>query len=208
MPPRYSYWTIIAGGLPTAFRSAERDELLPTFSRIKEKHPDAEMQWFARGKLWNSPEDARSALTRPREEQRGKDWRPGGGHRDPRQKFKDAKRARNLAHRQRRWERKNADTDGPLATGHRPQGSGDRPQGWARPQSSGRRPQGWARPEGQGAGPKGKFGGRPKSGDRQRFGGPKPWAKKPWEKDRPEGDGSPWPPRPRRPGTRPPRKKA
>ena len=30
MPPRYAYWTIIAGGLPTAFRAAEREELLPT----------------------------------------------------------------------------------------------------------------------------------------------------------------------------------
>ena len=27
MPPRYAYWTIIAGGLPTAFRAAEREEL-------------------------------------------------------------------------------------------------------------------------------------------------------------------------------------
>ena len=61
MPPRYAYWTIIAGGLPTAFRTAERDELLPTFRRIKEKHPDAELKYFARGKLWGSPEEARRA---------------------------------------------------------------------------------------------------------------------------------------------------
>src|SRR6266550_2153979 len=59
MPPRYAYWTIIAGGLPTAFRAAEREELLPTFQRIREKHPDAQMKWFARGKLWESPEAAR-----------------------------------------------------------------------------------------------------------------------------------------------------
>src|SRR5688572_33231500 len=59
MPPRYVYWTILAGGLPTAFRAAERDELLPTFKRILEKHPDAEMKYFARGKLWDSPEAAR-----------------------------------------------------------------------------------------------------------------------------------------------------
>ena len=49
MPPRYVYWTIIAGGLPTAFRAAERDDLMPTFKRIREKHPDAEMKYFARG---------------------------------------------------------------------------------------------------------------------------------------------------------------
>src|SRR6186997_3459786 len=66
MPPRYSYWTIIAGGLPTAFRAAEREELLPTFTRLKQKQPDAEMKWFARGKLWESPEDARQQLDRRR----------------------------------------------------------------------------------------------------------------------------------------------
>ena len=59
MPPRFAYWTILAGGLPTAFRAAERDDLMPTFQRLREKHPDAEMKWFARGKLWNSPEEAR-----------------------------------------------------------------------------------------------------------------------------------------------------
>ena len=64
MPPRYSYWTIIAGGLPTAFRAADREELLPTFHRLKEKHPDAEMRWFARGRLWVSPEEARETLER------------------------------------------------------------------------------------------------------------------------------------------------
>ena len=58
MPPRYAYWTILAGGLPTAFRTTEREELLPTFKRILEKHPDAEMKYFARGKLWDSPEAA------------------------------------------------------------------------------------------------------------------------------------------------------
>ena len=44
MPPRFAYWTILAGGLPTAFRAAEREELLPTFKRIQEKHPDAVMK--------------------------------------------------------------------------------------------------------------------------------------------------------------------
>jgi hypothetical protein len=87
MPPRYSYWTILAGGLPTAFRAADRAELLPTFNRIREKHPDAEMKWFARGRLWASPEDAQADLQRARI-RRSRDWRPGGEHRDPRQKFK------------------------------------------------------------------------------------------------------------------------
>ena len=114
MPPRYAYWTILAGGLPTAFRAAERDELLPTFRRIQEKHPDAEMKYFARGRLWESREagqafhDQRGAQAagRPRGQRRGRDWRPGGEHRDPRQKFKDAKRDRNRDQRQERFARK------------------------------------------------------------------------------------------------------
>src|SRR5262245_63411569 len=124
MPPRFAYWTILAGGLPTAFRAIEREELLPTFNRIREKHPDAELKWFARGKLWNSREEARVSTPRapqkdadrrplrPRGEsgeKRGRDWRPGGEHRDPRQDFKDAKRARNQRNRQRRWEHRDDD---------------------------------------------------------------------------------------------------
>ena len=110
MPPRYAYWTIIAGGLPTAFRTAARDELLPTFQRIKEKHPDAQMKYFARGKLWDSQEAAREAdrrgsLRRPSTVGRDRDWRPGGEHRDPRQKFVDQKRQRNATMRKERWER-------------------------------------------------------------------------------------------------------
>jgi hypothetical protein len=105
MPPRYSYWTILAGGLPTAFRAAERDELLPTFHRIRHKHPDAELKWFARGRLWDSPEAAQDDQHRERE-RRDRNWRPGGEHRDPRQTFKDAKRDRNQAVRKKRFERK------------------------------------------------------------------------------------------------------
>lgn len=135
MPPRYSYWTILAGGLPTAFRAADRDELIPTFRRIREKHPDATMKWFARGKLWESPEEAKlelerrrlararpprgardsahgktAAAARPSGSTRGarsRDWRPGGEHQDPRKPFADAKRARNQSHRAERYARKN-----------------------------------------------------------------------------------------------------
>ena len=63
MPPRYAYWTILAGGLPTAFRATEREELLPTFHRLREKHPDAELKYFARGRLWNSRDEAQAART-------------------------------------------------------------------------------------------------------------------------------------------------
>ena len=97
MPPRYAYWTIIFGGQPTAFRAATQDELLPTFKQIQSKHPDAVMMWFARGRLWASPQQAREALIRRSRPQRGLEWRPGGEHRDPRARFKvprGVKRAR------------------------------------------------------------------------------------------------------------------
>ena len=111
MPPRFAYWTILAGGLPTAFRSAERDDLLPTFRRIKEKHPDAELKYFSGGKLWNSPADARLARQSQQTERavrpaRGREWRPGGEHRDPRQQFRDRKKSSNQDRRRQRWERK------------------------------------------------------------------------------------------------------
>lgn len=137
MPPRYSYWTIIADGLPTAFRAAERDELLPTFTRIKSKHPDAQMKWFARGRLWDSPDSARREAAARREadarraEKPGRDWRPGGNHRDPRQPFRDAKKSRNAAHRKRKFERR--ETWGaarpPREPGNRP------PREWRAPRS-------------------------------------------------------------------------
>ncbi len=111
MPPRFVYWTILAGGLPTAFRAALREELLPTFRRIQEKHPDAELKYFARGRLWASPEEAREEAERrraagPPAAGRGRDWRPGGEHRDPRQRFKDAKQAKNRQRRDERFERR------------------------------------------------------------------------------------------------------
>jgi hypothetical protein len=105
MPPRYTYWTILAGGLPTSFRAADQEDLLPTFRRLQERHPDAELKWFQRGKLWESPEAALADLrkvTAPR----SRDWRPGGEHRDPREPFKKAKRERNQDRRRQRFARK------------------------------------------------------------------------------------------------------
>jgi hypothetical protein len=111
MPPRFAYWTILVGGLPTAFRAAEREEIEPTFKQLQQKHPDAEMRWFARGKLWASPEEAREVLerhkaqgTRHKEEHRDRNWRPGGSHRDPRQPYIDAKKRENQRKRERRFQ--------------------------------------------------------------------------------------------------------
>ena len=97
MPPRFAYWTIIFGGQPTAFRSATRDELLPTFKQIQSKHPDAQLRYFARGTLWYSDEEARAALIRERFERRERPrptgpkptpgpWKPHDENRPPRRK--------------------------------------------------------------------------------------------------------------------------
>ncbi len=51
------------------------------------------MKWFARGRLWESPQAERDARRAPKPfERRGKDWRPGGQHQDPRARFAPKKR--------------------------------------------------------------------------------------------------------------------
>jgi hypothetical protein len=91
MPPRFTYWTLIVDGKPTAFRAKERDELLPTYKQIQRTQPSVVLRWFSKGKLWHSPEEERAAAVRERlaarERQqvaRPREWRPGGSHRDPR----------------------------------------------------------------------------------------------------------------------------
>jgi hypothetical protein len=104
MPPRFAYWTIIVEGKPTAFRAALREELEPTFKQLQSKHPDAVMMWFAKGRLWPSPDEARAGERRDGAERRKPDWRPGGEHRDPRARFeipRDEKRRRFAAKLQR-----------------------------------------------------------------------------------------------------------
>jgi hypothetical protein len=89
MPPRYAYWTILIDKKATAFRAREREELLPTFHQLKRKNADIVMKWYARGRLWESPAEAEAALRSPSRpaEKRGAGWRPGGEHRDPRDRF-------------------------------------------------------------------------------------------------------------------------
>jgi hypothetical protein len=90
MPPRYAYWTILIDGTATAFRAREREELLPTFNQLARKNADIAMRYFARGRLWDNPEQAQWANRNPqpaRSEQRDRDWRPGGQHKDPRARF-------------------------------------------------------------------------------------------------------------------------
>src|SRR4029079_6871947 len=89
MPPRYAYWTILIDGKATAFRAREREELLPTFNQLARKNTDIVMRYFARGRLWDTPEQAQGASRHPAEPRRapsGSDWRPGGQNQDPRAK--------------------------------------------------------------------------------------------------------------------------
>src|SRR4051812_37879512 len=89
MPPRFAYWTILIDNKPTAFRAAKREELQPTFAQLKRTNSDVTVKWFARGRLWDNPEQAEWAgrnTDRPAEK-RGRDWRPGGAHRAPRAQF-------------------------------------------------------------------------------------------------------------------------
>ena len=78
MPPRYAYWTIIVDNQPTAFRAGSTEDLMPTFKRLKEKHPTATMMWFQNGKLWNSRVDAQEAMRARGEKGRRGDTRQGG----------------------------------------------------------------------------------------------------------------------------------
>src|SRR4051812_39426402 len=103
MPPRYAYWTILIDNTPTAFRAREQEELLPTIAQLRRTNANVVMKWFARGRLWDSPDAERQAQERPPAggERRGRDWRPGGAHRDPRDRFKNNKTERQKLEPQR-----------------------------------------------------------------------------------------------------------
>src|SRR5262245_20934051 len=90
MPPRYAFWTILIDDKPTAFRARDKEELLPTFHQLKRKSPTAVMKWFAHGRLWETPEQAQWARKNAQRTatRRKPDWRPGGVHKDPRERFK------------------------------------------------------------------------------------------------------------------------
>jgi hypothetical protein len=106
MPPRHAYWTILIDDKPTAFRAREREELLPTFHQLQRKNTNVVMQWFARGRLWESQEREHEDFQRRKRaggapagrsasaggEKRAADWRPGGQHKDPRDRFKKKNR--------------------------------------------------------------------------------------------------------------------
>jgi len=105
MPPRFAYWTILIDNKPTAFRARDRQELLPTIAQLKRTNEHVEMRWFAHGKLWDSPEAQRAAERRPPpREQRDRDWRPGGQHKDPRARFDKEARRRKKREERANWD--------------------------------------------------------------------------------------------------------
>jgi hypothetical protein len=125
VPPRFVYWTIIFGGQPTSFRAATRDELVPTFKQIQSKHADAQLRYFARGKLWYSEEEAQAALIRERSERRERSRpsgpRPRPGEWKPREERPPAPGGA--------WR--------PRGEGRPPQGGGWKPRGEGRPPQRG-----------------------------------------------------------------------
>jgi len=96
MPPRFAYWTILIDDAPTAFRAREAADLLPTLHQLKRTNANVVMKWFSGGRLWPSPEAARDARRRPRAAtpNRPAGWRPGGAHRDRRDRFRKRPRGR------------------------------------------------------------------------------------------------------------------
>jgi hypothetical protein len=180
MPPRFVYWTILIDGKPTAFRARDQQDLLPTVGQLKRTNRDVVMKWFARGKLWDSPEAERAA-ERPAlsGERRGSGWRPGGAHKDPRDRFKKKNRPERAWSDKESPTRRDRDKLGPPADReHRP--FAPRPAGGDRKPWSGK-PKGPRKPWGA------KPGGRPKPWGAKPAGPRKPWhgkPRKPWPQDR------------------------
>jgi hypothetical protein len=150
MPPRFAYWTILIDQKATAFRARDREELLPTLHQLRRTNKDVVLKWFARGRLWDTLEQerwARTSLPSPKEK-RDAGWRPGGAHRDPRDRFR--RPAKTGAGRRARPEKApgapQSARPGPERRRDRPWR--DRPQGSA--PGAGRPPSG--RPQGAGAG--------------------------------------------------------
>jgi hypothetical protein len=207
MPPRHRYWTIILEGKPTAFRAATPEDLTPTLRQLQVRHPDAVMKWFARGRLWESQEQEHAdafASRRPAEgerrapsgDRRTRDWRPGGEHKDPRDRFKvtrDEKRRRFAENLRREWPDKPRDE--PQENGRPPRTDtprGDRPQFDRPPRDD--RPRFNRPPQtDRGGKPPWKRDNRPPDRDQNR----RPDWKPPASSDRPREDH-------RKPGSRPP----
>ena len=110
MAKRSSYWVIVSGQQPTSFRAREREELVPTLTQLLRTQPDTRLMYFDQGQLWETREAADEAFAANRGlgKGRGRDWRPGGDHKDPRAKYdipRDVRRARFKERQARdRWD--------------------------------------------------------------------------------------------------------
>jgi hypothetical protein len=132
MPPRHAYWTIILEGKPTAFRSHTEEDLLPTLKQLQARHPDTVMRWFSRGRLWTSKEEERLAqeARKAKRTSRGREWRPGGAHRDPRDRFKIPRDEKRQRFRDRLYrDRQEGETKGERKDSARPRSRGGPPRG-------------------------------------------------------------------------------
>jgi 23S rRNA pseudouridine2605 synthase len=123
----------------------------------------------------DQPREERKPRFSPRPERRGRDWRPGGDHSDPRDKYKLPP-----GEARKRWKERNLGPRGPKPFGSKP--GGDRPFG-SKPGGDrpyGDRPRG-PKPFGSKPGGDRPFGSKPGGdrpyGDRPR--GPKPFGSKP-----------------------------
>jgi len=134
-----AFWVIVAGTVPTAFRSPRRDDLVPTLVQLQRTQPDTQLRWFDGARMWDSPDQAEAALMQKHRERRdrGAGWRPGGSHEDPRARYqltRDQKRARFKSRLRRPPEGPADRAPGQPKPGGRPPGSPrpDRPQGWGK----------------------------------------------------------------------------
>lgn len=169
MPPRFAYWTILIDDTPTAFRAQYKEDLQPTLVQLLRTNPNAVMRWFAKGRLWDNPEQAQWAARNMTEarEKRSREWRPGGEHKDPRARFDKRRRETPRASGvgvppERHGEKRVATTREPPRSAKPPDGSaGSGPP--ARPENRGKTP--W----------------RPKSSGHPfaKPGGKEPWRRKP-----------------------------
>jgi 23S rRNA pseudouridine2605 synthase len=203
MPPRFAYWTILIDNTPTAFRARDREELLPTFAQLKRKSEDVVIKWFAQGRLWDSPEAQRAVGRKPAYtgEKRGNDWRPGGTHKDPRDRFKKKNRP------ERAWsEGDGAPPRSPRsdsAAGSRPwrdkpagPARGDRPWSGKPAGAPARNDRPWqTKPTGPRSERK-PWSGKPPAGDKRPWSG-KPRGDRPWSSKPPTGEKRPWSAKPR-----------
>ena len=192
MPPRFVYWTILIDNQPTAFRALQREDLLPTLTQLRRTNKEVTVKYFSHGRLWDSQEQAREGQRRPEgDEKRGRDWRPGGKHQDPRARFDSRKKAAGpqSSRGDRLWNKPQGKPPGRKAGDQRP---------WSNAGRSGEARKPW-QPKGP-QGPRGAQDSHPQgSHEASRSGGPqgarteRPWNKPkgsaPWQK---QGDRRPW----------------